>query len=762
MITHTLGFSRMGKQRELKKALEAFWKGETKAAELQSVAGEIRLRHWTLQKQAGIDILPVGDFSLYDHMLDMSALLGAVPTRYDFQADTVDQETYFLMARGGNKNGQGVGAMEMSKWFDTNYHYIVPELAPDQRFALRSTKLFDELQEAQALDMPLKAVLPGPFTFLFCAKSTDPAANRFNLLPGLLQAYTEILRACSKQCQLIQLDEPVLALELPAELDKTAFHKAYQTLIQAAAPAKILLATYFGSVTHNLSYLDKLPVTGLHIDLVRAPEQLEPVLGALASETLLSLGLVNGRNIWKVEADKALEIINKAETALGADRLLLAPSCSLLHVPVDLDDETALSAEIRDWMAFGKQKCEELRMLADAAAGKDRTQWLEQNRASWESRRQAPALHNAAVRGRASGIDAAMLQRAKPYPQRRELHDKRFGLPLLPTTTIGSFPQTTEIRTARRDFKHGDLDQQGYTEAMRTQIRDVVARQEKFGLDVLVHGEPERNDMVEYFGEQLDGFCFTKNGWVQSYGSRCVKPPVIYGDVSRPRPMTVEWSTYAQSLTQKPMKGMLTGPVTILCWSFVRDDQPRSETCRQIALAIRDEVADLEQAGIGVIQVDEPALREGAPLRKSDWEAYFRWAVDSFRLAINGAAAETQMHTHMCYSEFNEIVSWIAAMDADVISIEASRSKMELLDAFQQFDYPNEIGPGIWDIHSPRVPPVEEMCELLRRAAAVIPVRKLWVNPDCGLKTRGWEESTAALKNLVQAAKIMRKELSAD
>ena len=585
----------------------------------------------------------------------------------------------------------------------------------------------------------------------------------FNLLPGLLQAYTEILRACSKQCQLIQLDEPVLALELPAELDKTAFHKAYQTLIQAAAPAKILLATYFGSVTHNLSYLDKLPVTGLHIDLVRAPEQLEPVLGALASETLLSLGLVNGRNIWKVEADKALEIINKAETALGADRLLLAPSCSLLHVPVDLDDETALSAEIRDWMAFGKQKCEELRMLADAAAGKDRTQWLEQNRASWESRRQAPALHNAAVRGRASGIDAAMA------PARQAL-SAAAGAARQAFRPAPCCPPPPSARSPRppKSARPGATSSTA-TWISRATPRPCVRRfamwwprQEKFGLDVLVHGEPERNDMVEYFGEQLDGFCFTKNGWVQSYGSRCVKPPVIYGDVSRPRPMTVEWSTYAQSLTQKPMKGMLTGPVTILCWSFVRDDQPRSETCRQIALAIRDEVADLEQAGIGVIQVDEPALREGAPLRKSDWEAYFRWAVDSFRLAINGAAAETQMHTHMCYSEFNEIVSWIAAMDADVISIEASRSKMELLDAFQQFDYPNEIGPGIWDIHSPRVPPVEEMCELLRRAAAVIPVRKLWVNPDFGLKTRGWEESTAALKNLVQAAKIMRKELSAD
>ncbi len=760
MLTHTLGFSRMGKQRELKKTLESFWKDQATAAELQAVAREIRQRHWTLQKNAGIDMLPVGDFSLYDQMLDMSALLGAVPQRYGFNADNVDLETFFLMARGGNKNGQGLAAMEMSKWFDTNYHYIVPELAPDQRFALRSSKLFDELEEARALDTPLKAVLPGPFTYLNASKATDPSCRLFDLLPRLLEVYTDILRKCARICQWIQLDEPVLAQDLPPEMKEADFRRAYETLAEAAGPARLLLATYFGSVTHNSSFLNQLPVAGLHIDLVRAPEQLQPVLDGLAPHTLLSLGLVNGRNIWKVEADKALELARTAADAIGPERLLLAPSCSLLHVPVDLDDETALPGEIRNWMAFGKQKCEELRMLADAASGKDCSDWLQANRDSWASRRKAPALHNAAVRDRVAAAGPEMLERSQPYPQRRKLQEKRFGLPLLPTTTIGSFPQTAEIRNARRDFKRGDLDLETYTEAMRGQIREVVAKQEELDLDVLVHGEPERNDMVEYFGEQLEGYCFTQNGWVQSYGSRCVKPPVIYGDVFRPQPMTVAWSSYAQSLTKKPMKGMLTGPVTILCWSFVRDDQPRSETCRQIALAIRDEVKDLEQAGLGVIQVDEPALREGAPLRKADWDSYFRWAVDSFRLAINGAAPETQMHTHMCYSEFNEIVAWIAAMDADVISIEASRSKMELLEAFKQFDYPNEIGPGVYDIHSPRVPGTEEMAELLRLAAAVIPVEKLWANPDCGLKTRGWEESYASLKNLVQAAKTVRKEFS--
>jgi 5-methyltetrahydropteroyltriglutamate--homocysteine methyltransferase len=761
MLTHTLGFSRMGKNRDLKRALEANWKNDLDAAALNAEAKRLRIEHWTLQRQAGVDLPAVGDFSFYDHMLDMTALLGCVPERYGDVGDTVDLEAYFLMARGGKANGAGVAAMEMSKWFDTNYHYIVPEFSAGQKFSVKSNKIFSEAEEAKEAGLNLKIVLPGPFTYLYAGKSTTPGLDRFELLDDLAAAYASILKRLGSQCEWIQLDEPVLALDLPQAYQNGRFAQIYKMLAEAAGPAKIMLATYFGSITHNLKEVAETPAAGLHIDLARAPEQLEAVLPALTADAVLSLGVVNGRNIWRVDADKALELIEKAAGARGLDKLMLAPSCSLLHTPVDLEDETDLPADVKSWMAFGVQKCRELRMLADAAEGKDVSGWLEENRAAWKSRRQSPALHRKDVRDRAAAVSPEMMDRPQPYAERQKVQQKQFGLPLLPTTTIGSFPQTGEIRTARRDFKRGDMDEAAYEDTMKQVIQDVVGRQEALGLDVLVHGEPERNDMVEYFGEQLDGFCFTRNGWVQSYGSRCVKPPVIYGDVSRPQAMTVDWSRYAQSLTKKPMKGMLTGPVTILCWSFVRDDQPRSETCRQIALAIRDEVTDLEQAGLGMIQVDEPALREGAPLRRGDWSDYFRWAVDSFRLAANGAAPATQIHTHMCYSEFNEIVEWIAAMDADVISIEASRSRMELLDAFRRFSYPNEIGPGVYDIHSPRVPSVEEMLDLLQRAAAVIPKERLWVNPDCGLKTRGWEEATQSLKNMVQAAKLMRQQSDA-
>ncbi len=759
MLTHTLGFSRMGKNRELKKILESLWKGETTSTALEAGAKELRSRHWNQQRDSGIELLPVGDFSLYDHMLDMTAMLGAVPERYGHAAGPVDPATYFLMARGGQRHGKGIPAMEMSKWFDTNYHYIVPEFSPGQEFALRSHKLFDELAEARAAHFPVKAVLPGPFTFLNCGKSAHPGFNRFQHLTAIVAVYREILDHCARLCDWIQLDEPVLALDLPPEFSHELFRKAYASLIEAATPAKLMLATYFGSMLHNLAAVAGTPLAALHIDLVRAPEQLAPVMHAIAPTTRLSLGVVNGRNVWRVEADKALAMIRQAASTLGEERIMLAPSCSLLHVPLDLEDETTLPKEVKTWMAFGKEKCQELRMLSDAGQGKDVSHWLAENRAIWKARREAPALNRDDVRQRLAAITPEMHERTHPYAQRRQLHEQSLGLPLLPTSTIGSFPQTPEIRAARRDCKRGSISQEQYTLAMRDCIQDAVKLQEELGLDVLVHGEPERNDMVEYFGERLDGFCFTQNGWVQSYGSRCVKPPVIYGDVSRPRPMTVAWSSYAQSLTRKPMKGMLTGPVTILCWSFVRDDQPRAATCAQIALAIRDEFKDLEQAGLKVIQVDEPALREGAPLRKQDWPEYFRWAVDCFRLAVNGAAPETQVHTHMCYSEFNEIMNWIAAMDADVISMEASRSRMELLEAFSTFAYPNEIGPGVYDIHSPRVPDVEEICDLIRRAAAVIPVDKLWVNPDCGLKTRGWPETTASLRNMVQAAKLLREEL---
>jgi len=762
MLTHTLGFPRMGKARELKKALEAFWAGTSSRAALLETARSLRLRHWALQAQAGIDIVPVGDFSLYDHMLDMAVRLGLTPERFGRQSGPPDLDLYFQMARGGGSDTDRA-AMEMTKWFDTNYHYLVPELDRNQAFAPDASDLLEHLAEAQAAGFRTKVVLPGPCTFLYLAKSVAPGFDRFELLPALTEAYATLVGRLAKQADWLQLDEPVLALDLPQALPRR-FRAALARLIQAAKPAKVMLATYFGGIAQNADVYSGLELDALHLDLVRAPEQLDGTFAHLAPDTALSLGVVDGRNIWRADAAKALALLKRAVAALGAQRVIVAPSCSLLHSPVDLEGETRLNPEVRQWMAFALQKCDEARKLADCASGLDqggaRADWLAENARIQTARRHSPLLNDPAVRQRLAAATPAMLARALPYPERAALQRAALGLQLLPTTTIGSFPQTSEVRTARARLKQAEMTPLDYNDFMRETIRDVVDIQERLGLDVLVHGEPERNDMVEYFGEQLAGFCFTQNGWVQSYGSRCVKPPVIYGDVSRPRPMTVEWSRFAQSLTKKPMKGMLTGPVTILGWSFVRDDQPREDTCRQIALALRDEVADLEAAGIRVIQIDEPALREGLPLRRGDWDAYLRWAVDAFRLAVGAARPETQIHTHMCYCEFNEIVDWIAALDADVISIEASRSRMELLEAFRRFSYPNEIGPGVYDIHSPRVPATAEMVGLLRRAAEVIPVERLWVNPDCGLKTRAWPETLASLTNMVEAAGIARKEMS--
>jgi len=773
MLTHTLGFPRMGAARELKKALETFWAGATpapadraKAREtLLETARALRLRHWTQQVQAGIDIVPVGDFSLYDHMLDTAARLGATPARFPAASgDETVLDRYFRMARGGQ--GAGQAAMEMTKWFDTNYHYLVPELSRGQTFAPDARDLLEQLDEAEAAGFRAKIVLPGPCTFLHLSKSVDASFDRFELLPALTEAYAKLLGQLARRVDWIELDEPVLALDLPQALPRR-FRAALGRCIQAARPAKVMLATYFGGIGQNADVYSSLPLGALHLDLCRAPEQLAGVYDHLAPETALSLGVVDGRNIWRVNAAKALALLNSAVERLGVERVMAAPSCSLLHCPVDVQAETGLDPEIRDWMAFALQKCAELRCLADCAGGLERSRgiscadWLAENQRMTGARAGSPRRNNAAVHARLAAATPEMLARALPYAERAALQRKALSLPLLPTTTIGSFPQTQEVRAARATFKRGGLSAGTYKRFLEDTIRDTVATQERLGLDVLVHGEPERNDMVEYFGERLDGFCFTQNGWVQSYGSRCVKPPVIYGDVSRPAPMTVTWSRFAQSLTRKPMKGMLTGPVTILCWSFVRDDQPRAETCRQIALALRDEVTDLEAAGIRVIQIDEPALREGLPLRRADWDAYLRGAVDAFRLAVGAAAPQTQIHTHMCYCEFNEIVEWIARLDADVISIEASRSRMELLSAFQRFQYPNEIGPGVWDIHSPRVPDAAEMLDLLRRAAAVIPADRLWVNPDCGLKTRAWPEVLASLTNMVEAARLARLELKA-
>jgi len=754
MITHSLGFPRIGVKRELKKAIESYWKGELSKEKLFLAAKDLRKRHWELQKENGIDLVPVGDFSLYDQMLDMTATLGAVPKRFGFEGKKVDIETYFDMARGKGNNA----AMEMTKWFDTNYHYIVPEFSSHQTFKISSEKIFEEIEEAIDEGFKVKPVLLGPLTYIFLGKETEEGFDRFEHLDSILKVYEEMLTRLSQHCEWVQLDEPILVLDLDAEV-KEYFKETYERLTKAAGQMKILLATYFGSLGSNEDLTLTLPVSGLHLDLVRAPEQLDSVLENIDSDKTLSLGVVNGRNIWKTNFDTAVSTVKKAAEAIGNERVMLAPSCSLLHIPVDLDEETVLPDEIKNWMAFAKQKCRELEIIRDAAIGKDVSNELKRNEEALQSRKESPLVTNKNVQDKLKNISKEMLTRDSSFDSRIKKQKDKLNLTLLPTTTIGSFPQTKGIRKVRSKLKKGEISEEDYKNSMKGFIKEVIAKQEELELDVFVHGEPERNDMVEYFGEQLKGYCFSKNGWVQSYGTRCVKPPILYGDVIRPEAMTVNWITYAQSLTDKPMKGMLTGPVTILCWSFIRDDQPRSVTCKQIALALREEVKDLEEAGIGVIQVDEPAIREGLPLSRNDWENYLQWAIDCFRITTSGVNDETQIHTHMCYSEFNDIIEWIAKMDADVISIEASRSKMELLKAFKDFHYPNEIGPGVYDIHSPRIPSKEEIKSLIEKAIEVIPLENLWVNPDCGLKTRNWEETIPSLRNMVEAAKELRKEI---
>ncbi|MCS4231799.1 methionine synthase (B12-independent) [Stenotrophomonas maltophilia] len=754
-----LGFPRIGAKRELKRALERHWSGEDDIATLQASAAALRARHWKLQIEAGVDVPPSNDFSLYDQVLDTAFLFDALPARYRALAEHEPLAAYFAMARGLQRDGIDLHALEMTKWFDTNYHYLVPELQAGQAFALRGDKPLAEFREAKALGIHTRPVLLGPVSFLLLSKTTDGSAA-LELLDALLPSYVDLLaQLAAAGADWVQLDEPLLVQDLDAGA-RSAFERAYGVLGgNAAARPKLLLATYFGALDDNLSLAAALPVDGLHVDLVRAPEQLDAVLQALPAGRVLSAGLVNGRNIWRTQLDNALILARYAQTDRGADLLWLAPSCSLLHSPVDLTLEKKLDDELRSWLAFSRQKLEELRVLADALDVKPSADaGLGANREALEARRRSPRVHDPAVAARLASLSAADARRHGSYPQRRLAQHAALQLPLLPTTTIGSFPQTLDVREARARHKSGKLSLGDYEAFLEQQTAHCVRVQEELGLDVLVHGEFERNDMVEYFGEQLEGFAFTGNGWVQSYGSRCVKPPVIFGDVSRPRPMTVRWSQYAQSLTRKPMKGMLTGPVTVLQWSFVRDDQERDATCRQIALALRDEVNDLEAAGIGVIQVDEPAIREGLPLRRAQWRSYLDWAVESFRISTSGVRDATQIHTHMCYSEFNDIIHSVAAMDADVISIETSRSRMELLDAFVRFNYPNEIGPGVYDIHSPRVPDKVEMVDLLRKALAVLKPEQLWVNPDCGLKTRGWPETRAALQALVAAAAELRAE----
>ncbi len=753
------GSPRIGLKRELKRVLEAFWAGTGTATQLQDTARTLRQRHWQLAADAGADTVACNDFSLYDHVLDTAVLFDAIPDRYRplFERDALDG--YFAMARGHKRDGTDLHALEMTKWFDTNYHYLVPELAAGQRFALRGDKPLAEFREALALGHRARPVILGPVSFLLLSKTVD-GSDRLALLDALLPAYRQLLEQLADAgAAWVQLDEPCLVLDLDAA-GQAAYQHAYATLSAAPGP-NILLATYFGALGSNLQLATHLPVHGLHIDLVRAPQQLDAVLDALAPQTVLSLGVIDGRNVWRSHPDRVLPQLKQALDRIGDARLWLAPSCSLLHVPIDLAAETALDPDRRASMAFARQKLEELRLYADALCGDPQAAAaLTRQQAHLSAQARAPGVLNPAVRARLHALSPQSTLRRSGYPTRALAQAKARPLPLLPTTTIGSFPQTTELRKARAAHRAGKLDAAAYEQLLQAEIARTVRFQESIGLDVLVHGEPERNDMVEYFGEQLDGYLFTKLGWVQSYGSRCVKPPVIWGDIARPAPMTVRWSTYAQSLTSKPMKGMLTGPVTMLQWSFVRDDLSRETVCRQMALALRDEVHDLEAAGIGVIQIDEPALREGLPLRRADWAGYLAWAVECFRITAGGVHDATQIHTHMCYSEFNDIIESVAAMDADVISMETSRSRMELLDAFAKFHYPNGIGPGVYDIHSPRVPGPAEISDLLHRALAVLRPQQLWINPDCGLKTRAWPEVEPALRNMVASARQLRSELA--
>ncbi len=767
MLTHNLGYPRIGDKRQLKKAEEKYWSGKIDLAELQQTAKDIRHYNWQLQKEAGMDLIPCNDFSFYDQVLDVILMTGAIPERFhEFKEKEKPAETdlYFAMARGYQEEGYDITAMEMTKWFDTNYHYIVPEFTADQQFDLFSEKVITEFREAKQNNIQAKPVLLGPVSFLLLGKEKESGFDRLALIDRLLPVYYRILNKLKEEgAKYIQLDEPCLVLDLN-DHERAVYQKVYSEIEEHFPELHFILAGYFGCYGENLETVLKLPVQTLHLDLVRCPGQLEKILQTdfVQHNKNLSLGIVDGRNVWKNDFSHSLETIKKAVQKLGEEKVWIAPSCSLLHVPCDLELETeeqSLPAEVKNWLAFARQKIGEVAILADlasAAPSKAALEQLEENKKAIQSRKNSQKVHKQEVKDRVKNLSENDIHRKSTFVERKKKQQAGLHLPLFPTTTIGSFPQTKDIRKWRSEWKKGNLTNEEYDALLKEEITKAIRWQEEIGIDVPVHGEFERNDMVEYFGEQLEGFVFTKFGWVQSYGSRCVKPPIIVGDVSRKSAMTVYYTKYAQSLTKKPVKGMLTGPVTILQWSFVRNDQPRSETCMQIAFAIRDEVVDLEKAGIKVIQIDEPALREGLPLNKEDWAGYLDWAVKAFKVTSSGVRDETQIHTHMCYSEFNDIIQNIAQMDADVITIETSRSQMELLDAFADFNYPNDIGPGVYDIHSPRIPSRDEMTGLLQKAMKVIPREQLWVNPDCGLKTRKWTETKAALENMMKAAEVLR------
>jgi 5-methyltetrahydropteroyltriglutamate--homocysteine methyltransferase len=767
MITHNLGYPRIGSNRELKKSSEQYWAGKISLTELEQTAKNIRHQNWQIQKDAGIDIIPCNDFSFYDHVLDTSLMVGAISERYHSlmeKKQLPDIDLLFAMARGYQRDGFDITAMEMTKWFDTNYHFIVPEFTANQEFSFFCRKVLHEFKEAKREGYTAKPVLLGPVSFLLLGKEKEAGFHRLELIQNLLPVYLKILKELdAENAHYIQFDEPCLSLNL-TEVERKVFVKVYGEIKKSFPHLHIILASYFECYGENLPMVLKLPIQTLHLDLVRCPMQLEDIFETdiKHSKLNLSLGIVEGRNIWKNDFTKSLETIKRVIKEIGTERVMIAPSCSLLHVPCDLELETNeknLPKEIKNWMAFAKQKIEEVALLANLASENPSAEMLhklKENKEAILDKKTSPLIHKQHTKDRLKSLDEKQTQRKSNFKIRKQKQQAALHLPLFATTTIGSFPQTKEIRNQRAKWKKGELSNEEYDKFIKDEIAASIKWQEGLGLDVLVHGEFERNDMVEYFGEQLEGFAFTKNGWVQSYGSRCVKPPVIFGDVERKKPMTVYYTKFAQSLTGKPVKGMLTGPVTILQWSFVRNDQPRSETCMQIAFAIRDEVSDLEKANIKVIQIDEPAFREGLPLRKENWRAYLDWAVKAFRIASTNVDDETQIHTHMCYSEFNDIIEDIAAMDADVITIETSRSQMELLDVFAAFKYPNDIGPGVYDIHSPRVPSKEEMIALIEKAIKVIPAKQIWINPDCGLKTRNWPETKAALKAMIDAAKELR------
>ncbi|XP_013630211.1 PREDICTED: 5-methyltetrahydropteroyltriglutamate--homocysteine methyltransferase 3, chloroplastic-like [Brassica oleracea var. oleracea] len=761
MSSHIVGYPRIGPKRELKFALESFWDGKTGVDDLQTVAANLRNSIWKHMADAGIKYIPSNTFSYYDQMLDTTAMLGAVPSRYGWKNGEIGFDVYFSMARGNDS----VPAMEMTKWFDTNYHYIVPELGPDVEFSYASHKAVDEFKEAKALGIDTVPVLIGPLTYLLLskpAKGVDKSFCMLSLIDKILPIYKEVFDDLkSAGARWIQFDEPILVMDLDTN-QLQAFSDAYSHMESSLAGLNVLIATYFAGVpAEAYKTLTSLKcVTGFGFDFVRGLETLDLIKGGFPRGKLLFAGVVDGRNIWANDLSASLKTLQSLEEIVGKDKVVVSTSCSLLHTAVDLVNEVKLDKELKSWLAFAAQKVVEVNALAKSLSGVKDEALFSANSMGQASRRSSPRVTNAAVQQDVAAVKKSDHRRSTEVSARLQAQQKKLNLPALPTTTIGSFPQTADLRRIRREFKAKKISDIVYVQAIKVEFEKVVKLQEELGIDVLVHGEAERNDMVEYFGEQLSGFAFTSNGWVQSYGSRCVKPPIIYGDVTRPKAMTVFWSSMAQKMTQHPMKGMLTGPVTILNWSFVRNDQPRHETCFQIALAIKDEVEDLEKAGITVIQIDEAALREGLPLRRSEQEFYLDWAVHAFRITNCDVQDTTQIHTHMCYSNFNDIIHSIINMDADVITIENSRSDEKLLSVFHEgVKYGAGIGPGVYDIHSPRIPSAEEIAERINKMLAVLDSKVLWVNPDCGLKTRKYSEVKSALSNMVAAAKLVRSEL---